>query len=272
VTRLAVVTGLLALACAAPPSASAPTAQPATVRVAPSAGMSSYWTRSHLYVEQEVNGQIQESRLDLGYFLTARLSGDPSSLEATIVLDSVTRYEGNAALALDVHRARGATFFGRLSPEGKLAEFRGGDSSVQVVQELADELQHFFPGLPSGGAEPRARWVDTTEQRSATSGVPLVIRAIASHEVGDVESRSGELALPIRSRAAYTFDGTGTQGGQAFRVEGSGQRTTAEFMSLAGRYLGLITADSSAFTITLPASGLQIQGRQWRADTVSIVP
>ena len=267
------VLGLCLTACSvAPVPTTAPKPTPTAVKVRPSPGVASYWTRSHLYVEQQVSEQVQESRLDLGYFLTARLEQDSTDLQATLVLDSVTRYEGTAALATDFRRARGATFVGRLTEDGRLAEFRGGDSSVQFIREMTDELQRFFPGLPPDGAAPGAEWVDTTQQRSVSSGVPLVIRSIAHHQVGEVESRGSEPMLPIRSRVTYDFDGAGTQGGQAFRVDGSGHRVTAEFMSLSGRYLGLVATDSSSFTITISASGLQIQGRQTRSDTVSVVP
>jgi hypothetical protein len=212
---------------------------------------------------------MRESALHLGYALTARLDGDSAVLNATLVLDSVTEYSGNAALAADAGRAAGATFAGRLTPEGKLAEFRG-DSSLQFVRELTDELEHFFPDLPAGGAEPGVRWADTTEQRSTSSGVPLTIRSIAEHQIGDPEARDGEAVLPIRTNATYTFAGTGTQGGQAFNVEGKGHKATVEWLSRSGRYLGLVTSDSSSFTITLVVTGLQILGRQTRADTVSL--
>ncbi|HXV85303.1 MAG TPA: hypothetical protein VD793_01320 [Gemmatimonadales bacterium] len=220
-----------------------------------------------------MSGQIQESRLDLEYFSTLRLAGTHPAMTATIVVDSITRYEGNAGLTADLARARGVAFTGLVTRGGDLADFRGGDSTVPILRELSDELRRFLPSLPpSGVAEPGIQWVDTTEQRSTSSGVPLTIRAIAEHRVGEPGSRAGEAVLPIQTDARYTFVGTGVQGGQTFEVQGSGQRTTAEFMSVAGRYLGLVTSDSSNFTITLALSGLQITGRQSRADTVSVVP
>lgn len=262
----------LAAACgapAAPPATPQPVPVPARVGHAP--GVSRYLTRSHLLVEQEISGQVQESRLDLSYFLTAAVADDAGGLTATLIIDSVTRYEGNAAAAADYGKAPGARFSGRLMPDGELANFGGGDSTVRFLRELTDELREFFPRLPAGGAVSGARWVDTTGRRSTSSGVPLEIRMISQHEVRDPEGHAGESALPIRSRTAYTFEGTGAQGGQEFRVEGSGHRSTVEFLSLGGRYLGLVAADSSTFTITLRAVGLVIPGRQTRADTVSVV-
>jgi hypothetical protein len=243
------------------------------VRTTLAPGSTRYQVRSRLSVEQEVGGRIQESRLDLAYFLTVELAADaPGAMSASLALDSVTRFAGDAATATDFRRAHGARFSGRLSPTGDLLEFSGGDPTVLFLRELTDELRQFFPRLPPGGAAPGATWVDTTEQRSISSGIPLSIRQVTQHDVGAAETRGGVLALPIRRRTTYTFAGTGAQGGQEFQVAGSGRRTTVQFLSTQGRYLGLVGADTSTFTITLGVAGLEIPGRQVRADTVTVVP
>ena len=54
-------------------------------------------------------------------------------------------------------------------------------------------------------------------------------------------------------------------------MEGTGRRLVTEYLALDGRYLGLTAADSSTFTIALPAVGMTIPGRQARADTVTAV-
>ncbi|HWP36465.1 MAG TPA: hypothetical protein VNL18_02815 [Gemmatimonadales bacterium] len=271
--RVHTLAASVVLACGAP-SPPAPVQPPTReVRAVLAPGAARYQVRSHLYVEQDVGGRIQESRLDLAYFVSADLASDTAgAMIASLVLDSVTRFEGNAATATDFRRAHGSRFSGRLSPTGDLAELSGGDSTVRFLRELTDELRLFFPRLPPGGASPGTTWVDTTEQRSTSSGIPLSIRQITEHRVGDPEAREGALTFPIRRRTTYTFGGTGTQGGQEFQVAGSGRRSTVEFLSVEGRYLGLVTADTSTFTITLGVASLEIPGRQTRADTVSVVP
>lgn len=262
---------MLGCAASAPSAPSAPP-EPRSLKVTLTPGQAHYSIRSNLDVEQDVGGQIQESDLRLLYYLTAELAPAAAGLSATLVLDSVGRYDGTAAVATDFRQARGVTFKGHLQPNGELAGFQGGDTTIRFIRELREDIRGFFPRLPTPGAEPGARWVDTTERRSTSSGVPLFIWSVANHHVEAVGEHRGEPTLPIRTQTSYHFEGTGVQGGQAFRVDGSGERHETELISITGRYLGLVSTDSSSFMITLAGTGLQIPGRQVRADTVSIVP
>lgn len=230
-----------------------------------------YRVASHLAVEQEVGGQTQHSGLELVYHLTVRIARQADRLRATLALDSLPRYGGSGAVDPSVSSARGTVFQGTLTPTGELSEFSGGDSTVRFVRELAAELRNFFPRVLAAGALLGQRWVDTTKQQSTTSSVPLAIRSIGEHEVGEPGEHLGRPALPIRSRIDYTFSGTGSQGGQEFRVDGTGRRLVTEYLAPDGRYLGLTAADSSTFTIALSAAGVTIPGRQTRADTVAVV-
>lgn len=230
-----------------------------------------YRVASHLVVEQEVGGQTQHSGLELVYYLRVRIARQGDRLRATLALDSVPRYSGSGAVDPTVSAVRGTVFQGTLTPTGELADFSGGDSSVRFVRELTTELKNFFPRVLAAGALPGQRWVDTTEQQATSSSVPLTIHFVGEHEVGEPGEHPSRPALPIRSRIDYTFSGTGSQGGQEFRVEGTGHRLVTEYLALDGRYVGLTAADSSTFTIALPAVGMTIPGRQMRADTVTVV-
>jgi hypothetical protein len=261
-------------ACAGAGSTPAQSARPssggtAPVRLAPDTAH--YRVASHLAVEQEVGGQTQHSGLVLVYHLTVRIARQGDRLRATLVLDSVPTYSGSGAVDPTVSAVRGTVFQGTLAPTGELTELSGGDSSVRFVHELTTELKNFFPRVLAAGALPGQRWVDTTEQQATSSSVPLTIRFVGDHEVGEPGEHLNQPTLPVRSRIDYTFAGTGSQGGQEFRVEGTGRRLVTEYLALDGRYLGLTAADSSTFTIALPAVGMTIPGRQARADTVTVV-
>lgn len=271
--RVAAVAFALA-ACAgtgaAPPQGARPSGD-GTAPVRFATDTAHYRVASHLVVEQDVGGQTQHSGLDLVYYLTVRIARQGDQLRATFVLDSVPTYSGSGAVDPTVSAVRGTAIQGTLTPTGELTELSGGDSSLRAVRELTTELKNFFPRVLAAGALPGQRWVDTTEQQATSSSVPLTIRFIGEHQVGEPAQHPIRPALPIGSRIDYTFSGTGSQGGQEFRVEGTGRRLVTEYLALDGRYLGLTAADSSTFTIALPAVGMTIPGRQARADTVTVV-
>lgn len=265
----------MALACAGTggtpsPGARPPGGNPAPVRLA--TDTAHYRVASYLAFEQEVNGQTRLSGTETVYYLTVRLTRGVDRVRATLVLDSIPRYTGSGAVdSAGAAAARGTVFQGSLSPTGEMSDLASGDSTVRFVRELAAELRDFFPRILATGVLPGQRWVDTTERQTSSSGVPLALRFIGEHEVGEPITYLDRLAIPIRSRIDYTLSGTGSQGGQEFRVEGTGRGLVTEYLGLDGRFLGLASADSSTFTIDLPAVGTRMPGRQTRADTVTVV-
>lgn len=246
---------------------------PLRVRLVPDTAR--YRIASHLRVEQRVGSQPQVSNLSLVYLLRVRLASADSAgtLKAEIVIDSVATYEGSAVESRTAATAaRGARFTATVLPTGELQSLDGPDSTDPLLNEIRRDVQQFFPRLPPAGLTAGESWVDTTEQKVASGGVPLSLHSVAEHRAGAPADRDGQRVLPVVTLTNYTFSGKGRQGGQEFVVEGSGRRYTSEFVSLEGRYLGLVAADTSDFAITLRAAGLTIPGRQFRADTVNVVP
>ncbi|GBD31983.1 hypothetical protein HRbin33_00945 [bacterium HR33] len=233
-----------------------------------------YRVASHLRVEQELGNQPQVSRLSLVYLLSVALApgSSPGELKAEITVDSVARYEGVGAVSQASERARGLRFTGILLPTGELRDLQGANSADPLLGEIVRDVREFFPRLPAAGVASGDSWTDTTEQEITSGDVPLTMHSVAAHLVGErIEEAAGPV-LPIRTLTRYTFSGAGRQGGQEFSVEGSGRRHTIEYLSLEGRYRGLVAADTSEFTIAVAATGLTIPGRQFRADTVKALP
>lgn len=265
---------LAGAACAAPvkapPSPSPGPAAAAPVTYAP--GTARYRRASHLYVEQQVGGQTQRINEVLVYFVSVALTRQGDRLNVSLTVDSAPRYESDGPAPDLAERARGATFTAELAPSGEITTLSGGDSSNKLVQQLAEEFPNFYPRIPSTGVEPGSRWTDTTETTSKSGGLPLSIVAVSRHEA-EVPADSGAAGvLPIRSLTTYSFSGSGSQGGQAYSVQGEGRRHAIKQLSLGGRFLGMIAADTSSYTISLRGLDLSIPGRQTRADTLSIIP
>lgn len=244
---------------------------PSPVRLAPDTAR--YRVASHLTVEQQLGNQPQVNRLALIYLVRVALAPGayPGELKAEITVDSVIRYEGMGAADRGANQVRGLRFSGTLLPTGELRDLSGADSTHPLFGEIARDIKEFFPRLPPSGLASRISWTDTTEQQITSGGVPLAIHSVAEHLVGEPTQGAEGRFLPINTLTRYTFSGTGRQGGQEFSVEGSGRRHTVEYVSLDGRYRGLVAADTSDFTITVLAAGLSIPGRQLRADTVKVL-
>jgi hypothetical protein len=274
--RAAPAIALACAACAACATGSAGTppagAAPAPTRaVTYGPGVTRYRSASHQHLDRRVGSQSQSNDAALVAYLSATLTPDSAGLRVTFTVDSVPEYVTGAPGTTGADAARGATFSGTLAPDGTIAALAGGDSTVRLLAQLGEQLQHFYPRTPGGGISPGMRWTDTTRTTSTGSGVPLTMTAVSEHVVTAFVDTLGTRALPIETRTTYTFAGTGSQGGEPFSVEGTGQRHTVELMGLAGRFLGLAAADTSAYTIALKAADLSIPARQTRADTVSVL-
>jgi hypothetical protein len=251
------------------PAAAPVTYQPAPVRIAP--GTAHYRSASYIHLEQQVSGQAQQSDEVRVFFFTATLTPRGEALGVTLTVDSIGRYEAGLT-ALPTEQIRGVTFTGTLAPDGEIQGLTGGDSTVRAVAELADGLSHLYPRVPPRGVEAGAEWTDTAQTISRTGGLPLTVVEVSQHRA-ELSTGSGPAgAIPIRTSTRYTFSGQGSQGGQAFSVNGEGRRHTLELLGLGGLFHGLTLADTSTFTVSLPALDVTIPGRQTRADTLSLLP
>ena len=271
--RAASLVALTCIACANPspatPQASPSPARSQAVTYAP--GSTRYRTASHLHVDQTVAGQDQPYDAALVAYISASLTRDSAGLGATFTVDSVPLYATGTADTTGADVAQGATFSGTVAPDGTIAHLSGGDSTVRLLAGLGEQLQRFYPRIPAAGISPGTHWTDTTRTTSIGSGVPLTTVAVSQHLVAAPIDTLAARALPIETHTTYTFTGTGSQGGEPFSVQGTGQRRTVELMALTGRFLGLTAADTSSFTITLKAAQVSIPGHQTRADTVAVV-
>ncbi len=234
----------------------------------------SYHAIAHGHVEQEFSGQVNASEFTMSYYLTAGVVSFAGVHRISLTVDSVPELRG-AALTLspgDKDRVRGTIFSGIVSPTGEIIDFRGGDTTIALVNTLADGLASFLPRLPKGGASAGDTWSDTTESTSSTSGIDVQVRSIRRHEAVGWTERAGERALHFMTVVNYTFSGSGTQMGQEFTLEGSGVRYENNYLGPGGRYLGATSADSSSSTALLTAIGISIPIRQTRTDTVRVLP
>ena len=155
-----------------------------------------------------------------------------------------------------------------------------GGAGLQVTFTV-DSVPTYVTGLPgaTGADAARGATFSGTLARDGTiaalagegGGVPLTPTAVSQHVVAAPRDTLGTRALPIETRTTYTFTGTGSQGGEPFSVQGTGQRHTTELLDVGGRFLGLTAADTSSYTIALKAADLSIPAHETRADTVSVI-
>jgi hypothetical protein len=158
-----------------------------------------------------------------------------------------------------------------MTEDGRLAGFGGGESSGSFARELADRvLKPFFPILPEEGAEPGAAWSDTVDTRMMANGLDNNIQLISDHSAVEWTRFAGERALYILTFTEYSFSGAGIQAGRSFILEGTGRRYIHRYLSETGRYLGLVSADSSAGEARITDMEMVIPIYQTRVDSLAI--
>lgn len=238
------------------------------------AGTTQYRGVSHLRLEQTIEGQAQVNDFQTIYFTTIELSPEPTGrLRAVLLLDSILPASASLLTEGERERARGTRFTGTLTADGQLLDFTGGDSlPTGRLQQLATAVRQFFPRLLPRGAEPGQEWIDTTETKTSSAGVGMTVHSVNTHRVTGWSEYGGRRALQLQTSAAYTLSGSGQQGGQAFTLEGTGVRSSDQFLSTDGRYLGQRASDSATVEVLLTGLGLTIPSRQIRTDTLRAIP
>ena len=225
------------------------------------------------WVEQRFDDRATEIRFGLRYFLHAAVTGTQSPLEVEFVIDSIGLGGRPTAGISQAHvdSARGATYHATLSTAGRLSGFSGGEGAGSVATELTDRvLQQFFPLLPDEGVRPGARWADTVDSRMSINGIEHEVLLASSHEALQWTSHAGRRALHILSTSSYTFSGSGTQAGHTFTIEGRGRRHAHKYIGDDGRYLGLVSADTSEGEARVLDLDIVIPIRQTRVDSLSL--
>jgi hypothetical protein len=217
----------------------------------------------------------QPTHTDFGfeYFVTTDVTAAAEGLAATLVLDSVNLYDGATGGVSQEHvdSAWGTAFTATMGSDGRLADFSGGEYAGPLAREIADRLlRPFFPIVPGLGAEPGAEWSDTTENRMAVNGLDNAIQMVSQHSASDWTQHAGERALHIVTVSSYTFSGTGDQAGSSFTLDGTGKRHTHRYLSDTGRYLGMVSADTSEGEARITDMEIVIPIHQTRIDSLLI--
>lgn len=231
----------------------------------------SYFLAGHRRVEQEFQGEATTQHLELGIWIRSILTpGTADTLAAHLVLDSVAE-SGAGATVGDLEALRGATWTARLAPTGQLLDF-AGPADPGIANQLFNALREFYPRLPAQGVTPGDTWVDTVHSAVDAGGVTLTMRAVRRSVAMGLQPWDGGQAFQIRVTTDYTITGEGSQSGQPLTMDGTGRRHTQEYLSPTGRYVGNVVADTSSHEVLLTALGMSIPGRQWRYDTLRVVP
>jgi hypothetical protein len=249
----------------------APTTRSVPQSVKYSSGTTHFRAVSRVHQQQEIQGNSQSLDFLLEYFITTVLgTGTPGVMRMQFTIDSM-HAEGGLVAPAEVSRAKGIRLTGTMGPDGRVIELTGDSILTGQLQSVAAAIKQFFPRIPATGVEAGAQWSDTTEIK--TSGATqLVIHSINHRHAGDWTQYAGVRAVRIDVASNYTLSGTGQQMGQEFTLTGEGVKSTSQYLSSEGRYLGAASKDSSNFTVSLSAMGMTIPSIQIRSDTVAVAP
>jgi hypothetical protein len=230
---------------------------------------------THGQVEQTFNNQVAESEFGLAYYLRVVVAGTQGDLGVTLSIDSISAVTGfpGGSLGARIDSASGAEFTARLSSNGELHDFSGGESSGSLVRELADRVfAQFFPLIPVAGAQPGMEWTDTLTSKATVGGVENTVQSVNHSRSIEWATYAGQQALHIETVSNYTFSGSGMQAGQDFTLDGQGRRHSHQYLGAQGLYLGFVSADTAHAEAQLTRAGITIPVQQIRADTLSLTP
>jgi hypothetical protein len=222
---------------------------------------------------QYFDEQPTETVFGLEYFTSSIVTAAVEGLVATLVLDSILLFDDamGGVTGAQADSARGATYRADMAPTGRLTGFLGGEISGSLARELADRvLKPFFPILPERGAQSGSTWADTIDTQMVVNGLETNIRSISEYSALDWGLHAGERALHIFTLSNYSFNGTGIQAGREFTIEGTGRRHLHRYLSESGRYLGLVSTDTSDAEARLADLDIVIPIHQTRVDSLSI--
>lgn len=214
-----------------------------------------------------------ETDFGVEYFVRSNISQAQGAFEATFVLDSVLLLPGAAGGITEqqVDSARGVAFQATLAPNGRLTNFVGGETAGILGREIADRaLKAFLPMLPERGVYAAARWADTVDTRMTVNGLDNSIHLINEHYATGWTVHAGHRTLRILSVSNYTFNASGSQSGRAFTVSGRGRRHIHSYVSEDGRFLGLVSNDTSIAEARLADPDFVIPIQQTRIDSLLI--
>ena len=235
-----------------------------------------YVVYRRLRIEQTFSGRQQRQDLAARVFVSVVITGpaDSSGYPATFTVDSVVPDSGMPQpIADNMSKVRALVLAGRLAPRG---DFQGSTSSdtvnAQSIAQLVGNFRDFLPRIPAQGVRVGTAWSDTMTLAQRSGGGAVTRRATIHSTAAAWEDHAGTRSLRIDSNATYSLSGSGENGGQSFRVAGSGTTTARAFIAEDGRFLGGESQDSTSLTVTLPAQGLAIPVTQVLRSTVLVRP
>jgi hypothetical protein len=108
------------------------------------------------------------------------------------------------------------------------------------------------------------------QSQIAMAGLDNSVTQINDHFATEWVDHAAVRALHIRTVSEYTFSGAGIQAGHAFTIEGTGRRHISRYLGEDGRYLGMVSADTSDGEARLTDMDLLVPIHQTRIDSLTI--
>ena len=252
----------------APPAATRPSD---ALRYGP--GTTRYVVQRRIESVQESGGMEQKTILGFTIFVTAtvRGPGDALGFPAVFAIDSVTKDSGVALPSvINLSRARGLSFSGILAPTGEFQNSTPSDSgAARNLSTIIGGFREFFPMIPATGITPGSAWTDTVVQTTQLGVIDSVlVTSVHNARALGWEEQDGLRGLRIEVRSTVGLAGGGTQGG----LTGSGTRQGVEYVGPDGRYLGGVSRDSTAMTVTLHAQRMIVPVRQVALSIIRVRP
>ena len=212
----------------------------------------------------------QKTTIGVVNYLTITLDDTTGGQTVHAVLDSIIKADSNALpeqSALD--SARGRTWHGLLTPEGKVTNVVRSDSSNSGP--VGEIITTFFPRVKRG-AKVGDQWTDTTEVVTDQAPQLVTTKTITNYSVTGTETRNGARVMKIEAAFSQAQTGEISAPGGTLNIEGTGQGTATYYVTADNRYLGGNSTTHSDLQITSDQLPEPIPVKSTNTVTVSVLP
>jgi hypothetical protein len=221
------------------------------------AGTSHYRITTNIKLTQEAMGQKVDADVATDEKLTLSLARQAKdTLAMTVTIDSMAS-KSSMGPTPGMDSLVGAKILAWVSPSGQFYSSRVALGASSQVATVADEVSRLLPRIRAILVN-GATWSDTGSSKTMQQGLEITRRVVSQFTVAGDTVFGTEKAWKLSRKSSATTAGSGQMQGQAMSMQGSSNGTGVLYLTAKGVFIGgEITEDAKA-TITLAASGMEV--------------
>ena len=239
------------------PAAAAAPAPPKPFEYAASTGQYRFTANSK--VVRSMMGNSQDMTSSSSRLMTISLArSGPDTITMSLTVDSISATGPMGMVAPGTDKVPGAKFLAKIAPNGSFYSVTGPrETENPVAAGMTDELGRALPRIKAILAV-GATWTDTLKDEVKQGALAVSREIITKYTVAGDSLVGGETSWKLTREMTVKGSGKGNAQGQDIAIESAGTGKGTLVISKKGVLMGGVGEETSAGTVTLAASGMQI--------------